>query len=134
MEEKDEWVFFEEIDWNDPKNNRFNVDTRDFCSGYLFSNEPHPDLETIEKYDRFFYTLEELKSILTKLFNESGGKAKWRCIEMVSKDERVIHWNLKYIRIFRIEEDKFLICNSKEKAIPKELFECKVNQKLLHTH
>lgn len=134
MEEKDEWVFFAEIDWLDPKNNRFNVDTRDFHSGYLFDSEPHPDLETLKGLDRFLYSVEELKTILTNLFNESGGKCKWRCLELESKDDRVRNWRLKYIRIYRLEDSQFLICNDELIAISKDLFECKVNQKFLHAH
>jgi hypothetical protein len=29
MEPKNHWVFFKEIDWECPKNNKFNVDTRE---------------------------------------------------------------------------------------------------------
>ena len=49
MEQQKEWVFFQDIDWNCEKNNRFNVDTRDFHVGYNFNDKLHKDWSTISK-------------------------------------------------------------------------------------
>lgn len=54
MEEKDEWVFFREIDWNCPKNNSFSIDTRDFHCGYKWKDVPHNDFDTLKKISSFF--------------------------------------------------------------------------------
>jgi hypothetical protein len=131
MEEKNEWVFFKEIDWNCEKNNRFNVDTRDFHCGYLFSKEEHKDWEKISKHDRFFFTESELKEQLERLFTESGGEGEWRFLSLVSNDKRVLDWNLKYLRIFRTERG-FIICNEDNRAIPKDILTAEVNQELLN--
>lgn len=131
MEEQEQWVFFKDIDWDCPKNNKFNVDTRDFHCGYHFTDIAHKDFEILKKYDKFFFTKEEMKSEIERLFNESGGVGKWRLLSLQSKDERVLYWNIKYLRIWRTEKG-FLICNSYEVAIPKDILACDVNKELLH--
>ena len=131
MEEKDEWVFFKDIDWECSKNNRFNVDTRDFHCGYNWTNESHPDWSKIGGLDKFFFTKEEMVSEIERLFEESGGVKKWRFLELESSDNRVKYWNLKYLRIWRTEKG-FLICNQEHRAIPKDILNSKVNKKSLN--
>ena len=48
MKEKEEWVFFKEIEWNDPKFNRFSIDTRDFHCGYHWQDKNHNDWEKLK--------------------------------------------------------------------------------------
>jgi len=129
MEERNEWVFFRDIDWNCSKNNVFSVDTRDFHCGYTF-REAHPDYRTISKYERFFLTEDELKSELERLYTESGGEKEWRLLELVTSDERVKNWNIKYLRIWRTEKG-FVVCNSDHKAIPKDVLSCQVDKRFL---
>ena len=133
MEEKNEWVFFKDIDWSCQKNNRFNIDTRDFHCGYNFKDELHPDYQTISKYDKFFFTEDELKSEIERLYIESGGKGKWRMLTLDCNDNRVDNWAMKYLRIWRTEKG-FIICNSENKAIPKNILSNSVNQEYLHHH
>jgi hypothetical protein len=133
MVEQDEWVFFRDIDWKCPNNNRFNVDTRDFHCGYNFNKSPHKDIETLKKYKHFFYSEIELKEVIERLFVESGGVGEWRCLNLESNDSRVVNWNLKYLRIFRHDE-QYIICNSNNEAIPKDILNLKVNQEFLHHH
>lgn len=130
MEEKEEWVFFKEIDWDCPKNNRFNIDTRDFHCGYNWTDESHPDYHKIEKLEKFFFTKEELVSEIERLFNESSGIGKWRMLQLICSDARVVGWNLKYLRVWRTDKG-FLICNRDNRAIPKDIISCKVNQEYL---
>lgn len=131
MEEKDEWVFYAQIDWNCPKNNKFNVDTRDFHCGYSWKDKPHPDYSKISKYDHFFFTEKELKELLDRLFTESGGNGEWRYIELESKDNRVLNWKLKYLRIWRTDKG-FIVCNSDEIAIPKHILSNKIDLESLN--
>lgn len=133
MKEEKEWVFFKDIDFDDEKFNRFNVDTRDFHCGYQNIKEDHPDMSTLSKYPKFFYTKEEVLSELERLYNESGGENKWRCLELVSNDNRVLNWNLKYIRIIRTDKG-FLICNSEYQALRKDILCARVNQEHLNAH
>jgi hypothetical protein len=130
MEEQDEWVFYKDIDWNDVNFNRFNVDTRDFHCGYNLTKEIHKDYSTISKYDKFFFTEDELKALLDRLFEESGGVKEWRMLSLKSIDERVLNWNIKYLRIWRTEKG-FVVCNSNHEAIPKHILSCEVNKEHL---
>lgn len=133
MEPKDSWVFFKDIDWNCPKNNRFNIDTRDFHVGYLYKKELHPDWNIISKYKHFFHTETELKDLIERLHEESGGVGKWRMLSLISEDKRVNNWLMKYLRIFRTEKG-FVVCNSDYKALTKQLLSCNVNKKHLSHH
>lgn len=130
MEEKEEWIPYQEIDWDCEKNNRFWIDTRDFHAGYRWDDEPHPDSSTLEKYDDFFYTKEEMLKILDRLYTESGGKCEWRYLSLKGGIE---NWNLKYIRIQRTPRG-FIICDSEWRALRHRVFEAEVNTDLLHNH
>jgi hypothetical protein len=136
MKEQPQWVKFTDIDWNDPNNNRFNIDTRDFHCGYLFKNETRADLPILMKYkSRFTFTTQELKDTINKLYIDSGGEGEWRLLNLKSNDSRVRYWNLKYLRIERITDDKFIICNSEHKAIPKQFFmDYEVDMEHLYKH
>jgi hypothetical protein len=133
MVEQNEWVFFKDIDWDDPNNNRFNIDTRDFHCGYHFSDEVHPDILTISKYPAFFFTKEEMLKQIERLYTESGGEGEWRMIDLESDDIRVRNWRLKYLRIFRTDKG-FIICNSDYKALNKNLLSCDIDKKYLNYH
>jgi len=130
MEPQDSWVFFRDIDWECPKNNRFSVDTRDFHCGYHWSDKEHPDMSTLKKYPHFFFKKEELVTLLERYFEESGGKAEWRYFSLEDYREG---WNLKYLRIYR-NELGYIVCNSEHKALKKSVLDSKVYQDLLHTH
>lgn len=130
MEPKDHWVFFKEIDWECPKNNKFNVDTRDFHCGYHWDDEGHPDISTLKNYPHFFLTKDELITLLDRYYTESGGEAEWR---FFSLENYRMGWDLKYLRIFRTDMG-FIVCNSNNKALKKEVLDGKVYQELLHTH
>jgi hypothetical protein len=121
MEEKDKWVFFKEIDWNNPKSNRFSIDTRDFHCLATFNEIWHKDYETLCKYEDFFLSEEELKNLIDRYFNESGGEQEWRFFNL----ETIQNWSLKYIRIARTEKG-FIVCNSDWKALRKEVLNGKV--------
>jgi hypothetical protein len=129
MKEEKEWVPFQEIDWNDPNFNHFNVDTRDFHCGYRFEPKSHKDLSVLVKYPEFFYTEEELKETIQRLFNESGGKAKWRMLTVKGYE----NWQLKYLRIWRTDLG-FIICNCEHYALKKSVLQLPVIQEHLGTH
>ena len=133
MEEKDEWIKYTEIDWLDPENNRFNIDTRDFHTGYTLSTEKHKDWNRLKSIPDFLHTEDEIKTLINRLYLESGGKGKWRMIELKSTDKRVLYWRLKYLRIYR-EDNVFLVCNTDDVAIPKNILKNSVNKEYLHFH
>lgn len=127
MEEQREWIPFQEIDWADPKNNTFWIDTRDFHAGYGWRDEPHSDFDTLKKYPRFFWTKEDLVKLLERYFTEAGGKAKWRYFTL----EGINNWRLKYIRIARTELG-FIICDENWEALGKGVLEANVAIEQLH--
>ena len=134
MTEQKEWVFFKDIEWEDPKFNKFNVDTRDFCCGYTWS-KPHQDISTLAKYpQKFFHTEQELKQTLERLYEESGGKGKWRMLSFEPPHKHSQGWALKYLRIFRTDQGLFVICNVDEIALTKELLTREINQEYLGHH
>lgn len=134
MEEQSEWIFFRELELDDEKFNRFNIDTRDFHAGYNLTSKIHKDFDVLKKYgNRFFYTKTEVEQTIDRLYVESGGEFGWRMLDLDVKDERVNNWMLKYIRIWRTELG-FIICNSDHKAIPRHVLSSRVNMKYLNAH
>jgi hypothetical protein len=127
MVEQNEWVFFRNIEWDCPNHNKFNVDTRDFHCGYQ-KNKSHKDTKTLLKNkEKFFLTQVELLELLERYYKDSG---EWRLFELKSDDEKTKNWRLKYLRIYRIEENEeffFIICNDDDRALNKSILECEVN-------
>lgn len=115
MIEQPQWIPYTTIEWNDPENNVFSIDTRDFHAGYYLEKNSHKDFETLKKYPHFFNTENEVKDLLDRYFNESGGKRNWRFFNL----EGCGNWNMKYIRIWRTELG-FIICDSYNKALKKD--------------
>ena len=133
MIEQKEWVFYKDIEWTSPTVNTFNVDTRDFHVGYGYKEGKHKDWNTISKYTHFFFSEDELKVLLDRLYTESGGDGEWRMLDLESSDKRVTNWNLKYLRIQRTDNG-FLVCNSNYNALPKMLLNLPINKEFLNHH
>jgi len=125
MIEQSEWVFFRDIDWDDKQWTWFNVDTRDFHVGY--NNHEAIDARKLLQYPDFFWTAEEIKALLERLFEESGGPVKWRYLSVDGS------WELKYLRICRHEE-KFIVCNSNRYALRKKYLNQPINTEHLNAH
>ena len=117
MIDQNEWVHFKQIEWNDLKYNNFNVDTRDFHVGYRLA-EPHPDVEFLHsKYKNdFFLTEDELKALIERYYEESGGEQDWRFFALQKSD----NWRFKYLRICRTNYG-FLVCDKDSKAVRKDI-------------
>lgn len=133
--ESNEWVFFEDIDFNDPDINQFNVDTRDFHVGYTTDSYlDRVNYAKLEKRPDFFHTGDEVKETLRRLFNESGGAVEWRYLSLTGDAEQCSSgWELKYFRIVRSPKG-WLMCNNEYYALNKSKLECSVNQKSLCAH
>lgn len=114
MTDKDEWIPFQELEWDDPKYNVFSIDTRDFHACYRWEEKPRKDLSTLKKYPDFFHTEEEVKALIERYYNESGGQKKWRMFAL----KGIENWGFKYIRIWRTELG-FIVCDSENRAFRK---------------
>ena len=120
MVEKDEWIPYTELDFDCQNNNKFWVDTRDFHAGYTWCDKPRVDLVKLNKYPTFFYTKYEIISLLDRLYTESGGDKNWRFLSVNGYGE---HWVLKYIRIHRLDDNIFLVCDSEWRALRKSIID-----------
>ena len=109
-----DWKHYTEIDFSDNNYYKFNIDTRDFHCACQTSKD-------------------ELLLTIDRLYKESGGKGRWRYLELDSPSKGVGNWQLKYLRIFRVE-DGFIICNSDNYALSKEVLSSKVDREFLHHH
>lgn len=124
---KDSWKPLEQIDFSDENLQQFHVDTRDFCVNA--STEPTSqkiDIGTLSKYkDRFFFSSDEVKSVLQRYLTDSGGiNKKWRLFSLEGLDD---NWNLKYIRIVRTPHG-LLIMNKEYHALKRSEIELPVKK------
>lgn len=135
-----DWKFYKEVNLSDEGVNQVHVDTRDFhCSVSdekpKFGKDLDINLKKLLKHrPRFFYSPEETKEIIDRLFTESGGENEWRMLMLDGIGENASgNWGMKYIRIYRTDWG-FLICNNKNRALNREVLSCKVNQEFLNAH
>lgn len=145
METTRNWVPYQEVNFEDPQFKTFSVDTRDFHCIAL-EKEPDEKLLTTKKLlddpDKYVLTTEELKTLLDRYHQESGGPGQWRMLRLDGEaKERTSGWEMKYIRIFRVDKG-FIIClrdtysrNSDDLFIMgKHMLACSVDQMHLHHH
>lgn len=99
MVEIDQWQKLDKSLFTDEVT-RISVDTRDFhCIFNTREVEPVEDYETLKKYHkRFFFTIDEVFSVLERLYNKSGGEASWRMLSFKENG----NW-FKYLRIHKTD-------------------------------
>lgn len=132
------WIHYSKFDFKDQNIKQYHVDTRDF--------HIHTDTELKTDFDltkiltkknkpNFFFTPEEVKEILDKLFNESGGDGQWRMLTLIEPSDRSYsaNWQLKYIRIYWTVYG-FLMCNHKSYPYSRHIWYCPIDQKHLSKH
>ena len=129
----DNWIFFKEVDFADETILQYHIDTRDFHCAVSKEKNEKIDISKLQKYpERFFYSPDETKILLTRLFDESGGNGTWRMLTLEGLGAAYSeNWLLKYIRIYRTNKG-LIFCNSHQYALKKEILSCPVNVK--HTH
>ena len=117
------WTPYKDVDFADPSAMQFHVDTRDFNVMVAQRvSENAPDLTKLLKYPgRFFRSAEEVKELLNRYFEGSGGENEWRYFTL----EGVDNWRLKYLRIYRTEHG-LLVCDSYDQALSKSVLDADV--------
>jgi hypothetical protein len=119
------------------------IDTRDFngynddCSDEQMSNT----LSKIKvKYrsdnEDTCYTLDEIKFYLNKMYTESGYNVKWRFLSFIG-DKRSASWIFKYLNIYKLKEDCFIIEGSQNDVallLHKSTINKGVNLEYLNAH
>lgn len=128
-EKVENWKPFQEVDFEDQTILQYHIDTRDFyckTNNYpLISVGDKINWEKITKYpERFYFTLEELQYFINRIYKESGEEGEWRML--ILDIPRGENWNLKYIRIYRIVNNIFIICNKDSYALKQEILDAKV--------
>lgn len=126
IENENPWIPFQEVDFYDESIIQFHVDTRDFhCKTNkvdLTNLGDKINWEKISKYpDRFYFNTEEVLFLLNRLYQDSGGEKEWRML--VLDTPKWNFWEFKYIRIYRIVNNIFLICNKDSYAYKKEILD-----------
>ena len=120
------WIPFLEINFDDISIKKVSIDTRDF---HALASEKILPYYTRKRDTDIFFTSKEVIDLLVKLEQDSGGKKDWRFLSFDINDDRVQNWNLKYLRIIKIEENKWVVCNNEQKALPKFIFDSKIKNR-----
>lgn len=108
----DNWIPLDQVTFSDVIT-RLSIDTRDFGCWLTDKYDPSEDdlisADIIKKLKdsgkHYFLTIDEVKEIISYLFEASGGKKSWRHLMMKGKEaEDKSGWDLKYLRVLRIPE------------------------------
>lgn len=128
------WKFYTELNFDNTSISCYNIDTRDFYGSEVNFEYKIDNFEYVLKHaEKYLYSKEEVISILNRLFAESGGKGKWRMLDLKSNNSKVLNWNLKYIRVIRTSLG-FILCNLQNEAIEKNLIDLPVDQEYLNKY
>ena len=161
----DHWIPFDQVDFDCVDVASYHVDTRDFAvllsmyedgedrsvisyskndsesnvrkDGKVYSPE---FLKILSKRgSEYLHTGEEVKSLITRYFEESGGRGKWRFFSLEDDQSDSVAgvcvggWAMKYIRIYRLPGG-LVVCNGYHRALRKSMLAYPVDKKHLHTH
>lgn len=102
-----DWIAHTQVDWNDNNVTAYSVDTRDF---HIIANtqpiEKYPDVAKCSKHpERYYHTIEEIKALIDRYYEESGGEQDWRMFSLIGDGTiRTQNWQLKYIRIMKMNK------------------------------
>lgn len=131
----EDWIPLADVNFSDPKIKQYHVDTRDFHCICNTEENNKLDLTKIINYpDRFFLAADDVRRILERLFNESGGSVTWRMLNLTGPAEPIsFNWGFKYIRIYR-HPLGLIMCNSRSVAMRRDYWDCPVDQEYLNAH
>lgn len=117
------------------------IDTRDF-DGYTGDmKDEETKLYVLEQSKRYnldntetIFSLTELKEALDKIYKESGETVKWRLLTF-NKSKETLDWRFKYLNIFKLAEDKFVISNQHDVSLlSKQMILNGINREHLNAH
>lgn len=120
--EDDGWYPFNMLDWDNPEAKFYHIDTRDFCGTVNTQSVIKEKISGLEKImkqqDKFICSKEEVLAYLNRYFEQSGGEIEWRFFML----EGIENWNLKYLRIAKIEEG-FIVCDKEFRALNRDILD-----------
>ena len=133
---KDKWTPINEVDFSDATINQYHIDTRDFHCSTSTKIRPNKYRKVRTCPDRYILKSEEVNEIVMRLYNESGGEFEWRMLTLIDEKGRTVYgnWGLKYLRIYRIENNNLIITDRHSQPITKADLGLKINPKYLAAH
>lgn len=121
----DGWIPFSQVNWADNNVKQFHVDTRDFCVNVECQPEQRVQMPDLEKYySRFVFKASEVSELIKRYYEESGGEREWRFFMLEKNDS----WDMKYIRIYRIDDGNLVVCNKDNYALNKDILGSKAKR------
>jgi hypothetical protein len=134
------WSPFEDLNFENEEEKIYSIDTRDFHflpKREYWASMRIEGLHKAEKYpEQYVYTAQEMLDLVTRYYNESGGKGTWRMFQLQGDTGDSTGWDLKYLRIVRLKNNKGLImCRGRSeqlKIIPKSILSLPVHKRYLN--
>ena len=107
------WIYIDDIEVTD-KVNTIHCDTRDFhCSvredKIDLRDARHPEITKVLHKDKYLIHQDEIKGLLKGLETIADGNEIWRMMNF--KGINAGYGWLKYIRMYRVKGDYFVVCN-----------------------
>ena len=108
------WIYIDDIEVTD-NINTIHCDTRDFhCSvredKIDLMDTKHPEITRVLHKDKYLIHQDEIKGFLKGLETITGGKGSWRMMNF--KGIKAGYGWFKYIRMYRVKEDYFVVCDN----------------------
>lgn len=116
------WIYIDDIEITDAVNS-IHVDTRDFHCNLLeekidLRDRRHPEITRCKHNNAYMIKADKIKEWLKGLETLTGGKGTWRLMSFRHTPDR--GW-FKYIRLYRIKDDMFIVCESHNEPVMWEL-------------
>ena len=117
-----DWIYIDDIEITDTVNS-IHVDTRDFHCLLLeekidLRDRCHREITRCKHSNAYMIKADKIKEWLKSLETLTGGKRTWRMMHFRHTSDQ--GW-FKYIRLYRIEGDMFIVCESHNKPVMWEL-------------
>jgi hypothetical protein len=135
MKEEPKWIPLSEIEFNDSIT-YLRFDTRDFHAIVNLEGLYEPanldQLAIVNKKNKLLFTIEEVKNIIYRFFNDSGGNKGWRFLSLNDKG-RGLGW-FKYFSVFKTKHGYVFKCREEESCLYEYELLSEVNKENLHDH
>lgn len=118
-----DWIYIDDIEVTD-KVNTIHCDTRDFhCSiredKIDLRDARHPEITRVLHKDKYLIHQDEIKGFLKRLETITDGNEIWRMMNFNGINAG--YGLLKYIRMYRVKGDYFVVCNKVNVPVDRSL-------------
>ena len=117
------WIYIDDIEVTD-KVNTIHCDTRDFHCAVRedkidLRDARHPEITRVKHNNAYFIHQDEIKGFLKGLETITGGKGSWRMMNF--KGIKAGYGWFKYIRMYRVKDDYFVVCDNVNVPVDRSL-------------